>query len=58
MHSARDIETAQIWDPETNQVTGCRKEEYDNNSKIKWLLDNECTEHIIKSNTCFFNYVN
>lgn len=55
--SSKESWTAQVSNPKVNQVMGCTEGDYDNINEINWLLDSGCTDHIIKNDTCFYNYV-
>ncbi|CAK9796278.1 Copia protein [Anthophora quadrimaculata] len=48
----------QVCNSKVNQAIGDSKtEEYESSSEINWLLDSGCTDHIIKTDKFFDNYV-
>lgn len=53
--------TTQVCNSEINQVTGCSEklecDQIDINSAVNWLLDSGCTDHIIKNDTYFHDYL-
>lgn len=57
-NSSSESWSTQVCNPEVNQVSWSPDEgEYSNNSKIIWLLDSGCTDHIINDDTYFHNYI-
>lgn len=57
-HFSSESWTLQVCSSEINNLTGfVKREEYDNNCEINWLLDSGCTDHIVNNESYFCNYI-